>query len=162
MSNRKVEVILLDSVPDLGEAGSLVKVAEGFARNHLFPDGLAALATTKVKRKEADKKAIAEAAASEELQKQRELAESLDGTELTMKARVKEGAEIFGSITNQHIVKELNAQANLELKPRQIEIAEPLGEIGEYDVTIHLAPDVTAALKVLVINEEQEEHAREE
>lgn len=148
--SKKVSVILLETVNGLGQAGDIVAVSEGHARNFLFPEGKAALATTAVqaqKQAEKDKqqrdKAIATATAQE-------LAQSLEGTELTLKAKVKDGNEIFGKITKKHITDELNKQAKLKFTSKQIELPTAITTTGSQDVTINLTDDIATTIRVTV------------
>jgi large subunit ribosomal protein L9 len=148
---KKISVILLENIPDLGVAGDIVSVAEGYARNALFPNGRAALATPEA-RVQAQQKAAKERRTEEvrlaALQRQ---AEQLDGTELTLAAEVKEeGEEIFGKISEAAIAKELEKQAKIHLKPAQIKLEEPIVRLGQYKVTLSLASEVEAVLTVVV------------
>ena len=150
----RLSVILLENVDGLGRAGEIVTVAEGYARNFLFPEGKGALADAaaqaKVERQQASERAAAEA----ELAGLRAWAEALEGTELTLPARVKEGDEIFGSITARHLSQALQEQAQLKIPARDIVIKRPLTHLGTESVTIKLGPDVEAALRVTIVPDE--------
>lgn len=149
----KIQVILLEDIPDLGRTGDIVSVSEGHARNFLFPAGKAALATAAVKTQQQAKAARAEAQAQENLKELQELASTIDGTELALTAQVKDGDEIFGKITATQIAKELNQQAKLSIKARDVDLPKPLNRLGSTPVTINLSPDVSATITVTVTPE---------
>lgn len=154
---RKIPIILLEDAGALGRAGDIITVSEGYARNFLFPQGKAALADDNVvSHVEQTQKAIA-AAAQAELSAFQVQAEALDGTELTLTAKRKEdeGNDIFGSITTRHIAAALQEQARLEIKPKDILLEKPITELGSYDITIKLSPDVETKIKVTVIPDEK-------
>lgn len=148
--SKKVSVLLLEDVASLGNAGDIVKVSEGYARNALFPEGKAALATETVKHAQQTRQARDDAEKKEELEQTQAVADKLEGTELALTARVKEGEEIFGSITAAHIAKELSQQANLSLKPKDVALAKPLTRLGSQPVTVHLSPEVDAKIQVTI------------
>ena len=148
--SKKVSVLLLEDVASLGSAGDIVKVSEGYARNALFPDGKAALATEAVRHEQQSRQVRQEAEKTADLEKLQAVADRLEGTELTLTARLKEGEDIFGSITAAQIAKELSQQANLSLKPKDIALAKPLTRLGSLPVTVHLSPEVEAKIQVTV------------
>jgi large subunit ribosomal protein L9 len=149
---KKISVILLEDVAGVGTAGDIASVSEGYARNSLFPNGSAAIAD-EGRLKAIDKKMAKQAAADDSaLTKHQETAKALDGTELTITAKVKEGegSELYGKITASAIAKELQAQAKLKLKAKDIGLAEAITAIGSYDVQVQIADDVEATIKVTV------------
>lgn len=153
MPSQKVSVILLEDVPSLGQAGDIVSVSEGYARNALFPPGKAALASAGIKKEHEARRQTAQKKEADALAARQAKAAQLEGTELALYARVKDGNEIFGRLTAAHIAKQLNAQAKLELKSKDVLLPEPLTKLGSYDVTLCLAPDVEASIKVTVLPE---------
>jgi large subunit ribosomal protein L9 len=147
----KVNVLLLEDIQGLGRAGDIVSVNEGYARNSLFPAGQAAQATPTVQRKYADKRAKETQSKAQALVQLQKKAEILDGTELTLAARVKEGDTIYGSITAKDILSELINKANLNIKASQLDINVPIKQLGSYDLTIHLSPQVECVMKLTVV-----------
>jgi len=147
----KISVLLLEDIQGLGRTGDIVLVNDGYARNSLFPEGKAAAATPIVQKKHAAKKAKSKRDKEQELLKLQERAQILDGTELTLMAKVKEGIDIFGSITKKHIINELNTKASLSLKPGQINAPVPIKQIGSYDVAVYLSPEVECVVKLSVV-----------
>lgn len=149
--SKKVSVLLLEDIDQVGTVGQIVSVAEGYARNSLFPEGKAALATAKnVSRASVEKKQQREKdkIILEELQ---EKASSLDGTELIVTALVKEGEEIFGSVNALRIASELNIQTKSNFHVKNIDLPEPITALGTYPVIINLSPEVTATIHATVI-----------
>ena len=146
---RQVKVILSETVQGLGEAGDLVGVKVGYARNYLLPQGKALLATeSKVRELEHHKRVVTEKAARE-LSDLKALRDRLESVALEVTARVGEEGKLFGSITTAHIA-ELLAEKGYPIDRRKITLSEPLREIGDHVVPIRLQSDITAnvALKI--------------
>jgi large subunit ribosomal protein L9 len=147
-----MEIILREDISNLGTAGSIVKVKNGYGRNHLIPSGLAFLATAGNKKRmeaEAKRKEIKLAADKSDARK---LAKTLSGIELTFAAKVGEGDRLFGSITSGDIAEQLAAQGR-PVDKRLIELADHIKEIGEHTVSIKLHSEVRAEIKVTVVKE---------
>lgn len=150
MANQ-VHVVLLEDVASLGRAGDVVVVSEGYARNALFPDGKAALATPDVQAREKSKKEKKKKEEQLKLEELQALAEKLDGTELSFEVKVKEGEEIYGSISLKQVLEELNSQAGLSLITKDISIKKPIKSLGTYPMTVAVAPDIECTVHVAVI-----------
>ena len=149
----QVKLILRDGVPGLGEAGDLVEVKPGFARNFLIPQGKAMFASeAKIKELEHHQRVVAEKVAKEltELTAVKAKAESLS---LEVKARVGEEGKLFGSVTSAQI-HELLAAEGIEVDRRRIELKDPIKEAGEHTVPVKLHRDLVAQVKVNVVPEE--------
>ena len=153
---KNVQVVLLEDIAEIGRAGDIVTVSEGYARNFLFNEGKAALATVETKKQQAERRARDKARAAAELKEFQQLAEVLDDTELTIGAQVKDGDEIYGTITAAVIAKELQQQASIKVKPRDIEIKKPITRLGSQPVTVNLSPDVSATITVTVTTDDDE------
>ncbi len=154
-----MNVLLLQDVERLGQAGEVKRVADGYARNYLFPRELAVLAMPgAVKQAEKQKKAEIrrEAQAITEAQA---LAAKLDGMSVTFEARAGETGRLYGSITNVNIAESLSEKVGEEVDRRKIELDEPLKDLGTHAVTIRLAAEAEAKVTVVV---EPEEEAPEE
>lgn len=149
MKNR-IRVVLLEKVAGVGVPGDIVTVAEGYARNLLFPAGKAALATEAVtkKKQQADRQQRAEAAQA--LQARQTKAEQLEGTELRLTEKIKEGTELYAKVTTKQIATELNKQAHLAVKAKDVGLEKAITETGSYDVTVNLSPDVSTTIRVTV------------
>jgi large subunit ribosomal protein L9 len=144
------EVILRESVANLGHPGDIVDVSAGYARNYLVPRGVAYLATTGNKKRIAQEKARLEAADAARVAAAQGIAATLEAVSLTFSARVGEEGKLFGSVTSADIVEQLKAQG-LDIEKRMIDLQEPIRTLGVYKVGIRLHADVRPEIKVWVI-----------
>lgn len=147
-----MKVILKEDIPNLGKAGQIINVKDGYARNFLLPKGLALLADEKnMKLLEYQKKKI-----EEEAKKKRQDAESvaarLSEIQLNIKAKAGEDQKLFGSITSKDIAEALQKEG-FSIDKRQINIPEPIKRIGDYEVEVKLDANVTAKVKVNILPE---------
>lgn len=146
---RHVKLILTDSVAGLGEAGDLVDVKVGFARNYLLPKQKAILATeSKVRELEHHKRVVTEKVAKE-MKSLEAVRGRLQSTALEVTARVGDEGRLFGSVTAAQIV-ELLAEKGFEIERRRIVLEEPIKEAGEHRVSIRLHRDVIAEVALTV------------
>ena len=150
---RHVTLILRESVPSLGEAGDVVKVKPGFARNFLIPQGKAMVATAAhVRELEHHKRVVAERVAKE-LKSLEAVRDRIESLSLEVVARVGEEGKLFGSVTVLQIAEQLAAQG-VEVDRRRIDLPEPIKEVGEHTVPIKLHRDLVANVRVKVSPEE--------
>jgi large subunit ribosomal protein L9 len=148
-----MQVILRDRLENLGNAGDIVSVKPGYARNYLIPKGLAYAATdANVKRIERERSNIVKAAA-ERLEEARKQAAAFEGVSVTFNARAGEEGKLFGSITSGDIADKL-AEQGIELDRKQILLDEPLKALGVHPVEIRLHADVRPEIKVWIIKED--------
>jgi large subunit ribosomal protein L9 len=159
---KDIAVILLEDIGKVGRAGDIVQVSDGYARNFLFPQGKAALATNQVREQYVKRKAHEAAGKQAELEQLQAQGEQLTGTELTLTAKIKDGNDIYGSITKKMIAEELNRQASLGIKPAAIMLAKPIIKTGSQDITVKLSPDVETTIRVTVLGEDNESAAEED
>jgi large subunit ribosomal protein L9 len=149
----QVKLILRDGVPGLGEAGDLVHVKPGFARNFLIPQGKAIFASdARIREVEHHKRVVAEQVAKE-LKDLKAVKAKVESLTLEVKARVGEEGQLFGSVTTANI-HELLGGEGIEVDRRRIELKEPIKEAGEHSVPVKLHRDVVAQLKISVVPEE--------
>jgi large subunit ribosomal protein L9 len=147
-----MQVILRDRLENLGDAGDVVEVKPGYARNYLIPKGLAYEATkANVRRMEAERAAQGRRDA-ETLSEARQRAASIEGVSLTFTARAGQEGKLFGSITSADIAEKL-AEQGVTIDRRQIELDEPIKSLGVHSVPIRLHPQVQPEVKVWVIAE---------
>jgi len=147
---RAVKVILREDVPDLGEAGDLVSVKPGFARNYLLPQGKAIAATAaNVKELEHQKRVIAEKVARDLRELEAERAK-IHGAVVEIEVQAGEEGRLFGSVTSVMIAEKL-AEQGLEVDRRRIALAEPIKEVGEHRVPVRLHRQVEATVTVKVV-----------
>jgi large subunit ribosomal protein L9 len=149
-----MQVLLLKDVDQLGKAGDVKRVADGYARNYLIPQGLAAMATPgAIKQAERERSAAVQRAAKE-LSEAQTLALALDGMAVTFQARAGEADRLYGSITNVNIAEALSEKVGQEVDRRKIALEEPLKELGTHAITIRLAPEAEAKVTVVIEREE--------
>ena len=148
-----MKVILLKDVANVGEQGSIQSVSDGFARNYLIPQGMAAMATPG-RVKEAEQRLEA---GQRRIHKQEEagqvFAERLEGTRVTVVARVGEQGRLYGSITAQDIADALSAKVGQEIDRRTVLLDEPIRTVGEHRVTVHLVGRLRPSVTVVVTPE---------
>lgn len=147
-----IEVLLLSDVPELGAAGATVKVADGYARNYLLPRGLAGPVTPATLRRLEKLRKEREELARLQLAEARAKAAKLKGLSVTVRAKTTDGQKLYGSVGVADIVAALEAQG-VALDHSQIELAAPLHEVGQFDVPIKLHAEVTASVKLWVVEE---------
>jgi len=148
-----MQVIFLEDVPNIGKAGQIKEVADGYGRNYLIPRKLAAPARPQdIKDVEAQIKARARQAAKTEAE-MKALATILEGKGITLKARAGSQERLYGSITAADISAGLEASLSTTVDKRKIELIEPIHQLGIYDVLIRLGKDIVATIKVTVVAE---------
>jgi len=146
------EVLLMADVPELGKAGEVVKVADGYARNYLLPHELAAAVTpASLRRLEKLRKERAELAKIQ-LAEAHAKASKLEGVSVTIRAKTIDGEKLYGSVSITEIAAALAAQG-IAIDRSQLELAEHLKQTGAYDVPVRLHPEVTVQLKVWIVKE---------
>jgi large subunit ribosomal protein L9 len=151
-----MEVILVQDVDRLGQVGDVCKVAPGYARNYLIPNGLAVLAT-KGQLKELEQRQRAEARREKQLEGEaRELADKLDGVTLTISAKTGEKDRLYGSVTSGDIAQALEEETGMAIDRRKIELEEPIRQLGIYTVPIRLLSEVVPTIRVDVVGEDQD------
>jgi large subunit ribosomal protein L9 len=146
-----MNVILLDNVENLGRIGDLVKVKPGYGRNFLIPHGKAALATpANIKAMEA-RRAELEKSAAEELAAARARAKAFEGVEVVISANAGSEDKLFGSVGPIDICTALE-EVQVEVERSEIRMPEgPIQQLGEYEIGVHLHPEVNAQIKVRVV-----------
>jgi large subunit ribosomal protein L9 len=149
-----MQIILQEDIDKLGHRGEVVTVKPGYARNYLLPRKLAIEATTgNMKALERIRGALAKKTATE-LEAAQKQAALLNGVSLAFKRKTGENDQMFGSVTSADIAEGLTAQG-FKIDKRQVQLADPLKALGEYNVTIKVFRDVTAEVKVHVDKEAQ-------
>ncbi len=147
-----MKVLLMKDVYKLGHAGDVKKVADGFGRNFLIPQGLAVLATPgalKTVDRIRAKAAVLRAALNEEMSG---LADQLEGVVLSFAVKAGETGKLYGSITSQMIADGINQKLGSNIERHQIE-SEPIRNLGEHGVTVRLTIDLNPKVKVVVTKE---------
>jgi large subunit ribosomal protein L9 len=144
-----MEVILRETIDNLGRAGQVVKVADGYARNYLLPRKLAYAATAgNLKVIESERQALLrrETKQKEDAEKVQQM---LDKVEITIRRKVGEQDALYGSVTNSDVADELEKKG-YQIEKRKIHMDDHIKTIGEFSIPIRLFKDVTAHVKLKV------------
>jgi large subunit ribosomal protein L9 len=145
-----LQVILQSDVPNLGGSGELVKVRPGFARNFLLPRKLAVPATTAQINRLNHDKAVAIARAEKNKKEAQVIAEKINALKITLARPVGEDDRLFGSVTAKEIENEVK-KTGVPFDRKKMHLAEPLKQIGVFEIPVKLMADVTATLQVEVV-----------
>jgi large subunit ribosomal protein L9 len=146
----KTSVILIQNIVGLGGESDLVKVAAGYARNYLFPQGLAVPLTAANKRRiEALRQRRADREAHE-FNTMSELSKSISKLIAVIAVKTGEDGKMFGTVTAGMVADQLKTQFDIVLDKRKIHLEHPIKTLGEHELELRLHPDVTASLKLRV------------
>jgi large subunit ribosomal protein L9 len=156
-----MKVLLLKDVYKLGHAGDIKKVADGYGRNYLIPNGMAMVATPgAVKQADQIRKAADERRSLLNAE-MGEVAERLGGVTISFARKAGETGKLYGSITTQMICDEMKEKFQVEIEKHQIEI-KPIRTLGEHIAQIRLTVDLVPDIKILVYREGENPFASEE
>ena len=144
-----VEVILRDDVPHLGKIGEVVRVKPGYARNFLFPRGLAVEANRKNLRVLEHHKRTIGAKAERDRKTAESAAAKLEGLQLVVKAKAGDEGRLFGSVTNID-VERLLAEKGFPVDRRRIALAEPLKQLGTFPIVVQIGRAVRATIQLTI------------
>src|SRR6516162_726887 len=144
-----MEVILLQDVEKLGTRGQVVKVADGYGRNHLLPKKMALAATAQNKKWVGQQRVRFLKMEAREKADAEELAKIMEGVSVTVRRKSGEQGTLFGSVTAMDVADGLAAQG-YNIDKRKIQLETPLKLLGEYDVAVKLHRDVIQTIKVKV------------
>jgi len=148
-----MKVILTQSVPKVGKEGNVVNVADGYARNYLFPRSLAIIADkTQIaalnRRHERTAAKSVEAKAAAE-----KLGEKLAGSVVKIEAKVgAERGKLFGAVTNADVTAAIEKQLGVALQKKQVTLIDPIRRLGQYEVVLDLHRDVDSTIIVDVFD----------
>ncbi len=148
--NGGIELLLIQSVDNLGSQGDVVEVRPGFANNYLLPQGLATIASDHHKRMVDKHKAKLQEIEKRRLSDLEQLAAELSKQSVTIEANANDEGQLYGSVGPAEIVGSLK-QAGFSLTNDQIRLDGVLKEVGLYTVKIHLHQDVNSEVKVWVV-----------
>jgi large subunit ribosomal protein L9 len=150
-----MKVLLLKDVFKLGRAGDVKRVADGYGRNYLLPQGLAVLATPGALKQVERIKTQATVQRNALNEQLGDVAEQLNGMVLSFSARASETGKLYGSITTQMIADSISKKTGVEVSKRQV-YSQPLRALGEHSVQIRLTVDLVPEITVLVNREGEE------
>ena len=145
-----MKVILQADVKGTGKKGQVFEVADGYARNFLFPKKLAIEATTGNIQDISHKQALEERRKEKEKENAIELAGKLNALQIEVKTKTGEGGRLFGSVTSKEIADALKKQHGVEVDKRKLEVKEPIKALGNYEIHVKIHQDVMAKLQVHV------------
>ena len=146
-----MNVILLDNVENLGNVGDLVKVKAGYGRNFLLPQGKAALATPENMKAIESRRAELEQHANEDLANAKKRAAVINGMELVITANAGSEDKLFGSVGPVDITEAL-AAVQVEVQRSEVRMPDgPIHELGDFQIGVHLHPEVNAEVIVKVV-----------
>lgn len=146
-----MKVILLQDVKKIGAKGDILNVAEGYARNYLFPRKLAVEATQGHLKDLEQKKASEVRKKAQIKEDAQKLADRLAAMQVSIATKVGEGGKLFGSITSKDIAEALKAQCDIDIDKKKIDLENPIKSLGVYPVTVKLHPEVQADFRVQVV-----------
>lgn len=144
-----MKVILLQDIEKVGKKFEIKDVADGFAKNHLFPKKLAQIATENAVAWAKTQQEIAAKTTEKELAETQAKASSMDGQEIAMEVKIGEKDQLFESITVAKIAEKLK-ENKFEIDKKQIKLDEPIKELGEYKIKINFPHNLEAEIKLIV------------
>ena len=145
-----MDVILLEDVQGLGDAGDVVTVKPGFARNKLIPDGVALRASKRNLAVAEERKRVSKMRKDRESEADYNLVDKLSKIEITIEAQVGDDEKMFGSVTAIDIHKALD-EKKINIDRHAIELEEPIKSLGIYHIPVKVSAENTGDLKVYVI-----------
>lgn len=147
-----MKVMLIKDVYKLGRAGDVKKVADGYGRNFLIPQGLAVLATPGALKQVERIRSQAEVRRTEQNEELSGLAGEIEGVVLTFPAKAGETGKLYGSITTQNVADALQEKVRYEIKRQQIDM-QPIRNLGEFTANVRLTMDLVPEIKIVVHRE---------
>jgi len=145
------EILLLSDVENLGKAGDVVKVADGYARNYLLPKDLAAPVSQHALRRLEKLRKEREELSRIQMAEAKDKAAKLANVSVTIRAKTVDGTRLYGSVAAVDIVAALEEGNKITVDKSQVQLNEPLKEVGTFDVTVKLHPEVACTIKVWIV-----------
>ena len=145
-----MKVVFLEDVEGVALGGDVKEVKNGFARNYLIPQGLAAPATHNNVQKITKLSRQAESERIQRLDDMKQLSEAIDGTEIIIEMRAGSNDRLYGSVTGTMVADALNEITGQSIERRLVQLDNPIRELGSFDVPIRLHSDVTTIVKVKI------------
>ncbi len=149
-----MEVVFVKDVSNKARAGEVRRVADGYARNYLIPQGLAEPATPEVLKRLKKITAVGDENRVRETRLMQELAEQLDGISVTVVGRTTPTGRYYGAITSAQIAAQLSANLGREIDRRLVDSDEPIREPGEYEAVLRWSNDIQATINIIAEAEE--------
>lgn len=149
-----MRVILLKDIENLGKKNEIKEVKDGYARNFLIPKDLAKIATKKAMEQLESQKELEAQKAEEELKETQALIETMEGMEFVINVKLGDEGQLFESITPQKIQETLK-QSGFDVKKTQIELSQPVKELGEFSVKIKFDHNLEAEITIIIEEEKR-------
>ena len=143
-----MKVVLLKDVKNVGKRDDILTVSDGYARNFLFPQRLAAEATPGALKEIQRKRAAQDAREAEQLAEAKQKAEALKGKVVTLEAKCGEKGRLYGSVTSAEVVEALEKQHGIKVDKRKIDIGDPIREVGIRKISVWLHAGVTTEMQL--------------
>ena len=149
-----MKVILRSDITNVGRQGEIKDVSAGFARNYLVPQNLAMEATPQNMKVWEREKTKLEKQREEIINRAKDAASKMEASEFAVKVKVGENGKVFGSVTTSNISK-LFEEQGFEVSKRDILLSDSIKELGNYEISIRLHPEVVAKIKLSVTSEKE-------
>lgn len=147
-----MKVILQKDIPNLGDAGDIKDVADGYARNYLLPKKLVLLANESSKKAIEHQKKLIKLKKEKRKHESEKIFDAINGLEISIGAQVGEEGKLFGSVTSMDIAEKIK-EKGFEIDKRKIQLDGPIKQEGEFEVVIKLEEGLNATIKVSVVKE---------
>ena len=147
-----MKILLLKDVYHLGHAGDVKKVADGYGRNYLIPQGFAVMATAGAVKQAESIRAKAEVIRKQQNTEMSAVSDRINGTWITFASKAGETGKLYGSITSQMVADKISEKAGIEIDKRMIDI-QPIRTLGEHKAHVRLTIDIVPIINVLVHRE---------
>ena len=141
-----MKVVLLKDVKNIGKRDEIVTVSDGYARNFLFPQRLAAEATAGTMKEISKKRAAQDAREAEQLAEARAKAEKLNGKVIELAVKCGSQGRLYGSVTAEAAAEALAKQHGVTVDKRKVDLGDPIREVGDREISIRLHPGVTTSM----------------
>ena len=149
---KQIELLLLETIDNLGIVGDVVKVKPGYARNYLLPHGMAEAPTEEKIKELSARRAEVEAELKQIRGEQEALLEKLSGVELTLERSANESGLLFGGVSQHDISEALKAEG-FAVEDRHVRVGEKINRLDTYDIPIQLAKDLKCEVKLWVVSD---------
>jgi len=149
-----MRIILLQDIENLGKKYEIKDIKDGYARNFLIPKGLVKIATKETLKWLEEQKEIEEKMAGEELKEIQKLASEIDGAEVIIPVKVGEAGQLFEKIPSQKISEKLK-ELGFKIKKEQIDLVEPIGELGEFPVKVKFEHNLESEIRIIITEEKR-------
>ena len=148
-----MKVVLLADVKGHGKKGEIVEASDGYARNFLFPKGLAKEATKGALNEVKSKNEAKAYHKEQEILQAKETAAKLEGGKVTIKSKAGDNGKLFGKITNQNVAEAVKYQLHVVVDKRKVQIPDGIKTVGSHEVEIKVYPEISAKITVCVEGE---------